>query len=164
MSATNKNLAYDLSLFEENTGKKAVRTGNKNNIIKLSDEQLKRKRKHNPVLMIAFIIIGIAVTTVVGAMIRGQVQLTELNQKIISKSDELEEAKSMYTQMQMKVDAKFSAEFIQNYAVTELKMVRADDFQKTYIKLAQGDKAEILQQDEGSILKSLVDAISDLWS
>ncbi len=164
MSSTNKNLAYDLSLFEENAGKKAENAKSKNNIIKLTDEQLKRKRKHNPVLMIAFIIVGIAVTTVVGAMIRGQVQLTELNQKIISKSDELEEAKSMYTQMQMKVDAKFSAEFIQNYAVTELKMVRADDFQKTYIKLAQGDKAEILKQDEGNIIKSLVDAISDLWS
>lgn len=160
MAMTNKNLAYDLSLFEEKQSAKK----HKNNIVKLSDERLRKKRRHNPVLILLFVIVGMSCTLVLGAMIRGQAQLTELNQQIISKTEELEEAKSVYTQMQMKVDAKFSAEFVQNYAATKLKMVKSDDFQKTYIKLAQGDKAEILKQDEDSIIQSLVNAISDLWS
>lgn len=160
MALTNKNLAYDLSLFEE---KKPVKK-HKDNIVKLSGQRPMKKRKHNLALILLFLIVGMSCTLVLGATLRGQAQLTELNQKIISKTEELEEAKSVYTQLQMKVDAKFSAEFVQNYATTELKMVKSDDFQKTYIKLAQGDKAEILKQDEDSIIQSLINAISDLWS
>lgn len=160
---SSRKINYDFSLFEEKTERQKAVEKYKNNMTKNS-EQPKKKRKHNFFLIFSAVIIGSLVTSVVAFMISGQVKLTELNQQIIEAEQQLDEAKSVYTQMQMKIDAKFTAEFISNYAVTELNMVKSDDFQKTYIKLSEGDKVQILKRDKDSIIESLVNAISDIWS
>ncbi|MGN0518742.1 MAG: septum formation initiator family protein [Acutalibacteraceae bacterium] len=160
---SSKKLNYDFSMFEEKTERQKAVEKYKNNMTKNS-EQPKKKRKHNFFLIFFAVIIGGLATSVVAFMISGQVKLTELNQQIIEAQQELDEAKSVYTQMQMRIDAKFTADFISNYAVTELNMVKSDDFQKTYIKLSEGDKVQILKRDEDSIIQSLVNAISDIWS
>ena len=64
----------------------------------------------------------------------------------------------------MKVESKLSPSVVEAYASEELGMSRADNYQKEYISLSQGDKAEISQTDGGNLFESIADAIAGLWS
>jgi hypothetical protein len=54
-----------------------------------------------------------AVTFVIGAIIMGQVQLTELNQEIVNAQALLADSQSIYTQNQMKLEANLSNEEVE---------------------------------------------------
>lgn len=157
--------AYDISLFETE-----VETAEeKNRIKKLNQEkeeeqqELKLKRRKTQ-----DIVKGVTVSTIVvsliGFIIVGQVQLTELNQQISNANEELEEKQSLYIQTQMKVESKYSSDVVEDSAQSELGMSRADSYQKEYISLDEGDKAEILQSDGTNIFETITNTIAGLWS
>lgn len=157
--------AYDISLFETKTETAEEKNRNK----KLSKEQeeqqqeLKRKRRKTQ-----SIVKGVAVSTVVvtliGFIIVGQVQLTELNQLISNANKELEEKQSLYIQTQMKVESKYSSDVVEESAQSELGMSRADSYQKEYISLDEGDRAEVLQSGGTNIFETIANTIAGLWS
>lgn len=97
-------------------------------------------------------------------MILGQVQLTELNQQISNAKTDLEEQQSMYIQAQMKVEAMYSSAMVEQNAQAVLGMSRADTYQKEYISLAEGDKAEVSMSGSDNIFEAIANAISGLWS
>lgn len=174
MSYNNRNAAYDLSLFEstavplekEPEKKKSNNQKAKNNVVKISNEQIYtiRKRRHNPLKLAVGVVFGAVVTFVIATIIQGQVQLTELSKEIASANKELSIQQSIYTEMQMKANATLSPSVIDEYAVNKLGMTKAINSQKEFVNLSEGDKAEITQTQNDNIFTTIANAIAGLWS
>lgn len=170
MALNGRSVAYDISLFETTAEERAEEQRRvhrrRHNVVKLPEEDLIKnsRSKRNPAKVFSCVVLGAVVTMTVALIIHGQVQLTELNQKISNASTTLSEQESLYTQLQMKVDSKLSTEEVENYAETKLGMSKADSYQKEYISLSEGDKAEVAQEQSSNIFESLAQAIAGLWS
>ena len=109
-------------------------------------------------------VFGIALVVVVAAIIHGQVQLTELNQKISNAKNDLLEKQSVYTQLEMKVDSGISTSVVEEYAQDKLSMNKASNSQKEFIDLSKGDKAEVTLSSHNNVFESISQAFSNLWS
>ncbi|MBQ8795861.1 MAG: septum formation initiator family protein [Clostridia bacterium] len=164
---------YDLSLFESegNAARKVKaapkrQTAKKNNVIELNMPEYEKseRRKHNIGSIVLGFVCAAIVTLCVGLIIRGQVELTELNQEIVSAQVQLEEAKSEYTQMQAKMEASLSTAAIEKYARENLGMSKATAHQKEYISLSEGDKAEVYTQKKSNVFTEIGDFFQSLWS
>lgn len=168
MAYNEKTTAYDLSLFETSAEEKIKKKKQKNKakVVKLPEDEIHkiRFRKHNPFKMAAGALSVGVITAVIIAIIMGQVQLTELNQQIITAQNQLSDQQSVYTQTQMAVQSNLSTSGIQEYAEKTLGMTKATNAQKEFIKLSDGDKAEITQESSGDIFSWISNAISNLWS
>lgn len=176
------NLAYDFTVFEEHKGRiddrsnkakeKTAREegGTKKNSKKAeraeSSSGVKRgRRRKSGVARIALcVVFGLAVMFIVGAIIHGNVQLTELNQEISEARATLAEQQSVYTQLEMKVDSSISTAAVEEYAKDKLHMNKAANTQKEFINLSDGDKAEVTMIEDKNIFESIADAIASLWS
>lgn len=181
MAYENRNAAYDLSLFDEDISSSAVavpkhreqeeakpvkkvHTGNK--IVKLPEEEINRirRRKHNPLKLAAGTIGGAVVALVISAIIVGQVQITELNQQIISAQETLENSQSVYTQTELKLAADLTTTEIEDYAENVLGMTKASNIQKEFVTLEGGDKAEVSAQADENLFTRFIDSLKNLWS
>lgn len=177
-----RNLAYDLRLFEQEEIRSSVvktpekeqeakPTKKKQNIkvdAKSKDEKgsVKRiKRRKNNFLSISMVVVFAAlIMAVVGLIIHGQVQLTELNQRISAAQSDLEEQQSLYTQLKMKVDASISTAVVEKYAQEKLGMSKVSNAQKEFISLSEGDKVELTTSKNDTIFDTIADTFSSLWS
>ena len=176
----NRNAAYDLNLFDEeltyssaaekrpeaDEPAKRAKRKSRNKVVKLPENELNkiRRRRHNPVKLIAGTLSAAAVTLVIGFIIVGQVEITELNQKIITAQATLADTESIYTQNQMKVEAQLSDAEIEKYATEVLGMTKASNAQKEFVSIEGGDKAEVSVTDNGNIFTRFFEAIANLWS
>lgn len=178
MAYNNNNAAYDLSLFDEELYTSAapereyddesaskVKKKQKNKVVKFSEEDVNkaRRRKHNPVKLFLGGLSVAVVAFVIGAIIVGQVQLTELNQQIISAQDTLADTQSVYTQNQMKLEAGVSNAEIEKHAA-EAGMTKASNAQKEFVSIESGDKAEVSSQQGENIFTQFIESIKNLWS
>ena len=156
--------AYDLSLFEPKR-QELPASGQKNNVIKLTQEQLDKSRrvKIQPLHALATFLSMAVVVGIVGSVVYGQAQLTELTDQINTAQAELSEAQSTYTQLKMKSDSRLSLDTVEEYAKDTLGMRRISQEQVVCISLSSGDKGEVLQED-GSVLGSLWNWIQNLLS
>ena len=163
----NQNEAYDFSLFEPSRKEQeqqrpapSKQPKKKNNLIRISEEQLEKSRriKYKPTTVIGGILFSLIVLTIMGTMILSQVQLTELTENINDANALLTEQQSITTQLQVKVESQLSLRSVEDYAQN------AANNPITYISLANGDKAEIIQPEEKSWLDTIADAISGLLS
>lgn len=164
---------YDLSLFESEGNaarkKKAApkrAQSQKNNVIELSAPMYDKseRRKHNIGSIVLGFVCAAVITLCVGFIIKGQVELTELNQQIASAKVQLEEVKSEYTQMQAKMEASLSTAAIEKYAQENLGMSKATNQQKEYISLSEGDKAEVYTEKKSNVFTEIGDFFGSLWS
>ncbi|MCQ2514064.1 MAG: hypothetical protein MJ089_03075 [Ruminococcus sp.] len=181
MAYESRNAAYDLSLFEEasvssgsavpqhkpkeeKVHKQKFKNGSR--VLNIPEDELNkiRRRKHNPIKLFLGGLGGAVVAMVIGTIIVGQVQLTELNQEIISAKAMLADAESVYTQNEMKVEAKLSNSAIQDYAENQLGMTKATNAQKEYVTFAGGDKAEVSAKVNDNIFSQFIESIKNLWS
>lgn len=165
----NRNAAYDLDLFKDNTAKELPEKNKQkreNKVVSLPKEELIkiRRRRHNPFKLLVGGAAGAVITVIVAAIIIGQVQLTELNQKITSAQQTLEVSKSTYTQLQMSVQSKLSTSEIENYAEDTLGMSKAENAQKEFVSLSKGDKAEISEDANLNFFQKIINALKGLWS
>ena len=156
--------AYDLSLFEPKR-QELPASGQKNNVIKLTQEQLDKSRrvKIQPLHALATFLSMAVVVGIVGSVVYGQAQLNELTDQINTAQPELSEAQSTYTQLKMKSDSRLSLDTVEEYAKDTLGMRRISQEQVVCISLSSGDKGEVLQED-GSVLGSLWNWIQNLLS
>ena len=157
--------AYDMSLFEAEDMsvediqvKRQKRKKEEEENRQLELDMIKRRKK------ISFSLIGLVTIVMIALIIAGQAQLTELNQMIANENKNLEEKQSLYIQTQMKLESKYSSDIVEEKAQAELGMSRADSYQKEYISLEDGDKAEAAESGGSNIFESIANAISDLWS
>ncbi len=156
--------AYDISLFE--TEEINVEENKETKLTKEQEEAIENA-KLKRVRLFSVLKYGLpasALVALVVCMILGQVQLTELNQQISNAQTDLEEQQSIYIQAQMKVEAKYSSALVEESAQADLGMSRADTYQKEYISLAEGDKAEVSTSGGDNIFEAIANAISGLWS
>ena len=178
----NRNLAYDLHLFEqEEIRSSVVKTPEKEQEVKPTKKKqntkvdakskdengsVKRiKRRKNNFLSISMVVVFAAVImAVVGLIIHGQVQLTELNQQISAAQKNLEEQKSLYTQLEMKVDASISTAVVEKYAQENLGMSKVSNAQKEFVSLSEGYNVELTVSKNDTIFDTIADAFSSLWS
>ncbi len=178
----NHNLAYDFTLFEEpydnrNTARlrknksedAAVSEGGAGSNQSITRTTIKKRnktsRRKRNIGRIAFgVILGIAVMAMIASIIHGQVQLTELNQEIIDARADLAEKQSVYTQLEMKVDSSVSTTVVEQYAKEHLSMNKANNSQKEFVSLSDGDKAEVTMSEDKNIFERIGDAFASLWS
>ena len=175
--AYNNNAAYDLNLFDaEDTYSSAApkrseepvkkpKKEAKNNVVTFSEEdKLKaRRRKRHPLKLLFGGVSAAMVTVIIGFIIVGQVQLTELNQQIITAQKSLADTQSIYTQNQMKLEANLSKAEIEKHAA-ESGMTKASNAQKEFVSLEGSDKAEVSVQKEETIFTRFIESIKNLWS
>lgn len=179
MAYNNRNAAYDLSLFDDAPAISAapkrrtddepvrkVKKKKKNNIVAFTEDEVNkaRRRKHNPFKLIIGGATAAAVVFVIGAIIVGQVRLTELNQQIISAQETLADTQSVYTQNQMKLEGALSNAEIEKYATEVLGMTKASNAQKEFVSLEGEDRAEVSIQKSENIFTRFVESIKNLWS
>ena len=157
--------AYDMSLFEAEDMsaediqvKRQERKKEEEENRQIELDMIKRRKK------ISFSLIGLVTIVMIALIIAGQAQLTELNQMIANENKNLEEKQSLYIQTQMKLESKYSSDIVEEKAQAELGMSRADSYQKEYISLEDGDKAEAAESGGSNIFESIANAVSDLWS
>ena len=166
------NAAYKFDMFRDNTApelpkkKTAEKHKNDNKVVSIPQEALIkiRRRKHNPFKLFLGSAAAAVVVIIIGAIIVGQVQLTELNQQIITAQETLRNSQSEYTQNQMALQSKLSTSEIEKYAQDKLGMSKAENVQKEYVSLSEGDKAEIFENANRNFFQKIIDAITGLWS
>ncbi|MBR1779716.1 MAG: hypothetical protein IJ758_04375 [Clostridia bacterium] len=146
MSLNDKNLAYDLSIFEEVVPKKRK----KDNILNLPQKNIKRRNIARQNQARATLIMALAVTIMAGLLVtfmlvNNNIKLTELTYKIQTIDKKLQESESLCTQMKVKSEAKFSLSEVEKVAKEELNMRKTDTSQVEYINLSKGDKSRKLQ-------------------
>ena len=184
---SNHNLAYDFTLFEEQrrapaaamrgrakAEDKPVGTGSKEKVNKASASETAsgrkprikrlRRRKSNFIRIAAGVAFGLVAVFMIASIIHGQVQLTEMNQELADARAELSEKQSIYTELEMKVEAAISNSAVEQYAQENLHMTKASNSQKEFISLSEGDKAEVVLSEDKNIFERIIDAISSLWS
>jgi hypothetical protein len=184
MAYESRNAAYDLSLFDDEPAytsgtaapkrkertaqrpKKKAAKSKASKVVTLPEDEINkiRRRKHNPLKLALGSIGGAAAAVVIGIIIVGQVELTELNQDIITAKQTLANTQSIYTENQMKVEANLSSSAIEEYAESVLGMTKASNTQKEFVSLSGGDKAEVSSQTDENLFTQFIDSIQNLWS
>lgn len=150
MSLKEKNVAYDLSLFEE------VTINEQSNVLELPNKGSKttyKPKKANPFLALAISIFSLISLGIVGTIVYNQVQLTELTANINSVTKQLNESEGIYTQLKVKAESNLSLSIVEDYAKNKLKMSKIDPSQIEYISLSKGDKAIIKDDPVIGLLK-----------
>lgn len=180
MAFEERNLAYDLSLFEDDdkkystvpqsTRKKSKSGANaakkKPVADKAADNEANKaqRKKYSPLKVLGTAVAGLFVVGALATIIMGQAQLTELNRSIDKKTEELKQKDSQYTQLDMNVRSRYSTAIVEEYAKDELGMSKATNYQKEFVNLSEGDKAEVLTEESQNIFSTIIDAITGIWS
>lgn len=136
MSLRERNVAYDLSIFEE------IEVSQKNNVLELPSKgsKTKKARRTNPFLVLAISVVSFVSLFVVGTIVYNQVQLAELTANINTTTKKLNESEGIYTQLQYKTESNLSLSKVEDFAKNELHMGKTDPAQIEYISLSKGDK------------------------
>lgn len=180
MAFEERNLAYDLSLFEDDgkkyttvpqsTRKKTKSGANAAKKKTVADKaadnnaQKGQRKKYSPLKVLGTAVAGVFVVGALATIIMGQAQLTELNRSIDKKTEELKQKDSQYTQLDMNVRSRYSTAIVEEYAKDELGMSKATNYQKEFVNLSEGDKAEVLTEESQNIFSTIIDAITGIWS
>ena len=155
--------AYDFSLFETHAEQPLAaepKPSAPDNVIEMpASKQQKRERArlHRHPLRIAAFSFGLLVMVgVMGAFVYGQVQLSNLAVATSQQESKLREEQSLYTQLQMKSDAKQSLSSVEEAAKKKLGMNKVDPSQMETVEMNGSDKAQVVQ-------KTATDPLSQLW-
>ncbi|MBQ2603585.1 MAG: septum formation initiator family protein [Acutalibacteraceae bacterium] len=165
MTFSDRNAAYDLSLFEEEEEQLQPKSEAQKSIVYDINRERRKRRLPNVDPLAAFIALSATVLCVIAlvAIIHGQAQLTELNQQISDAQIQLTELQSYYTQMEMKVENKLGPSVIEEYAKNELGMKKTQSFQKEFISLSEGDSATIANGGKKNFIESVLEHLDNLW-
>lgn len=161
-----KNLAYDFSLFEENPREYTREHKRKNNVVRIPKEKLKQnaKSKVNILQSVTTAILCVISVAVITIMVHNQVVLTELTEQVNSASKSLDENKNIYTQLCMNMESRFSLSNVEECAKNEFNMKRIEPYQIQYISLSNGDKGEIIKNNENNFFSKLKASLCNVLS
>ncbi len=110
------------------------------------------KKQRSKAKALRVVVCSLLLVTALGAMgsiIYNQVCLTELTQQIDTVAQELEESKSVFTQLQMRSNANLSLATVESFAKERLGMRKIDQSQLVFVELSKGDKGEVIQSNHG---------------
>lgn len=171
MAYENSSAAVAMNSYRESTAPKLPKENTKEQkrkagVLPLPQDALLRirKRKHNRFhLFVGGVVVAI-VAVLVASILMGQVELNELNREIIETRTELSNQQSEETQLNMAIKSNMSTSEIEKYAKNTLGMSKAENAGKEYIKLSDGDKAEISEDANLNFIQKVIRAIAGLWS
>lgn len=117
------------------------------NIIELPGQLLRqsRRKRVKPLRAVAAAVGVLMICGVLGTVIHGQVQLTELNEEILTATAQLSEAQSVELQLQYAADQNMSTAQLEEYASEQLGMQKINPGQITYIGLADGNTGTVVR-------------------
>ena len=117
------------------------------NIIELPGQLLRqsRRKRVKPLRAVATAVGVLMICGVLGTVIHGQVQLTELNEEILEATAQLSEAQSVELQLQYAADQNMSTAQLEEYASEQLGMQKINPGQITYIGLADGNTGTVVR-------------------
>ncbi len=165
MASQKSSEAYDFALFEPKRQQEAPQK--QSNIIELPKEKLEQNRRSrvNPIKAVSAFLSLMIMLGVVGTIVYGQVQLTELTERTNAATKTLNESESVYTQLKMKSDSRLSLQAVESYATDKLGMKKIEQSQVEPIALSKGDKTQVVHSDASqNWLASLWDTIVQLLS
>lgn len=150
--------AYDLSLFEERPARlKAVKPTKK-----AVKEQRRRQRIQSVINTAVTMLVLTAVCAVVGLMIFDRVKITEINDQIIQKQEELDILESETIRLSNELASQTSAEQVDAYAAAN-GMQKIDSYQLQYITVDAGDKLTVADDGEQGFFETIAAGISDFF-
>ncbi|MDR1253959.1 MAG: cell division protein FtsL [Oscillospiraceae bacterium] len=159
LGISEKNLAYDLSLFEAKPKGQKYR----DNIVSLTkNEEKKQKAKLRPATLILGVCSLAVSVSILGITVYNQVQLSELTNKIYVAKKSLNESRNEYSQLKIELESQFSRENIEKYSIENLGMRKVDNTQIEYISLSKTDKAEIENSERKNILTAILEFFSKI--
>lgn len=171
MAIKDNNEAYDLSLFEPvqktEVKKNKPKSKKENNLIKFDTNKITKvqRRKRNPLIIIGVSALTVIVAVASVTIVQSNVLLNELNNQIVEANQKISKQENLAAQYQLKVDSKLSTEVVQEYAENVLGMIQAQNVQKNFISLSDGDYAEVIRDDNNSnVFEIIADAFTGLWS
>ena len=117
------------------------------NIIELPGQLLRqsRRKRVKPLRAVATAVGVLMICGVLGTVIHGQVQLTELNEEILTATAQLSEAQSVELRLQYAADQNMSTAQLEEYASEQLGMQKINPGQITYIGLADGNTGTVVR-------------------
>lgn len=169
MIQPNRSEAYDFSRFETKPVEKvSPDVQEHNNILEMPKEQVQknaRLRKRLRALRVVLTCTGLAIMFGISSFfVFGQVQLTELTETITNTTQQLEESRSVETQLQMNLDSQTSLAKIESVATDTLGMKRVVQSQMNYIGISEGDKGQIITEINNNWLVSAWNSLVNLLS
>lgn len=166
----NRSEAYDLSVFEENEGlnmsasdkrtKKRKKSGKIISISRGSSAKAQRRKK-NPVMIFSVALLTVIVAAVAITIVQFNAELNEVNDLIQQQNAKLTELENEEAQYRLTIDSKLTDDYVKNYAEKKLGMTPALNGQKKFISLSEGDKGEILSDENtATVFSAILDAFS----
>ncbi len=116
----------------------------------------KREKVIHPARILAT---ALVLLSVVFASLYGRVQIAQLNIDINEASAKLEELDSEKVRMEAELDGQMSLSKVEEIATEQLGMVKPDNSQVTYLRVAQENKIQTSTESE-----SLLDILSDFFA
>lgn len=145
--AHKENLAYDLSVFE------TVQPNPKKEQQPIKKLDRKQSTKYiSPVRSIALIV---AVAVVTSFMVFSMIQLSELNDEIITAEDDLQTLQSESVRLDLKLNQMMSMSQLEESAES-LGMVKINANNIEYITLSQGNVIEIPEDNNTTIFEKIL--------
>lgn len=152
--------AYDLSLFEERPARSLK-------VVKPSAKARREARRHQRIQTVlntaVTLLVVTAVCAVVGLMIFNRVKITEINDQIIQKQEELGILQSENIRLSNELAAQTSAEQVDAYAEAN-GMQKIEGYQLQYITVDAGDRLEVADNGEKGFFESVAAGIGDFFN
>lgn len=155
MASTNRSEAvnYDFALFDNNINGFVAQPKKKREIKipvlvenePLTAKELKLQAKESRLAAIKVFVCSFLLLAVLGSLIMGRVELTQLNNNKAIAIEHLEQSKSENTRLQMQLDSEISMEKIEEYAKKNLGMVKQESYQVSYFNINASDGAVLTQ-------------------
>ncbi len=155
----NTSSAYDFEHFAPKTAESAGapsresrKKAQEQNVTQLTEAELRRSQRRgaHTVRTVLSLAAVLSVVLTIGAVVFGQVQLTELTEQIHEAEQALSEEKSLSVQLDMQANSNLNTDQIAAYARDQLGMEKITESQTTYISLSQGDSGTVLQENGGT--------------
>ena len=121
--------AYDLTTFENREQRPRLRVAR--------SPKAKRRVDLSGFKIIAVVAV---IFSLAWGVLYSRAQVTELTTQISSTESDLSEAKSEYDYLNLQLESRTDLETVEDYAVTQLGLVKVDSSQITYLTLESEDK------------------------
>lgn len=129
----------------------------RDNLIRITEKELRRARRKNiNPLKVGVLLVCITMGfSLVAYSVYGQVQLTELTEKINAAQKSLTQLESTEVQLQMQATSNMNVSELEEYAKNELGMEKINRSQMTYINLASEDQGAVLVEDKSNFWEKI---------
>ena len=149
------NVAYDLSFYEQEQERHIARKEKKESVIIKAQTKFSLGRKIANILSVAVMI------TLIVAVIATNAAVTTASTQIADMQDEIIRWESEKAYLEFTLESRMTLDQIENYAQTQLGMVKMDSAQKKYVELETENKIVV---NQSPVKEKLDEAIQPILS